>query len=285
MSQKIQIEILNKVATPISTVPIVCGNADYEVEFVFDAEWEEHDVKTATFLVNGKTLLEVFSGNVCRVPVMQNTLMVEVGVFAGTIDDGTLSTSTPALVECRRSVTDGAELDIPPEDDVYNEMVKLCEEAVKTSKDVERRANEGEFNGENGKDGKPGDRGEEGKPGKDGESGLPTIVSSTAASWAGILIPYSEMKFSEPMEYLSIYGFEPNTKNPGNDMWSIVFTATDSMEFWYPVLVEWSIAEPVITKGYTYYISFIPLIDDGVDEEGYFKGKVLGVWVAKELTA
>lgn len=159
MSQKIQIEILNKVATPISTVPIVCGNADYEVEFVFDAEWEEHDVKTATFLVNGKTLLEVFSGNVCRVPVMQNTLMVEVGVFAGTIDDGTLSTSTPALVECRRSVTDGADLDIPPKDDVYSEMVKLCEEAVKTAEDVERRANEGEFDGKDGKDGKTPEKG------------------------------------------------------------------------------------------------------------------------------
>jgi hypothetical protein len=162
MSQKIQIEILNKVATPISTVPIVCGNADYEVEFVFDAEWEEHDIKTATFLVNGKTLLEVFSGNVCRVPVMQNTLMVEVGVFAGTIDDGTLSTSTPALVECRRSVTDWVDLDIPPEDNVYNEIVKLCGEAVETAKDVERRANEGEFDGKDGEVGKDGKTPEKG---------------------------------------------------------------------------------------------------------------------------
>lgn len=152
MSQKIQIEILNKVATPISTVPIVCGNADYEVEFIFDVEWEEHYVKTATFLVNGKTLLEVFSGNVCRVPVMQNTLMVEVGVFAGTIDDGTLSTSTPALVECRRSVTDGVELGIPPEDDVYTQIVALCNEAVRTAKGVEERADNGDFNGEPGDD-------------------------------------------------------------------------------------------------------------------------------------
>ena len=125
----------------------------------------------------------------------------------------------------------------------------------------------------------------QGPQGKDGESGLPTIIQSTAASWSGVLMPYSEMKFSEPMEYLSIYGFTPNAKNPGNDMWSIVFTAADSMEFWYLNSIEWSIAEPVITKGYTYYMSFIPLRDDGVDGDGCFVGKILGVWVAKELTA
>jgi hypothetical protein len=142
MSQIIKIQIQNKVATPISTVPIVCGNADYKIEFEFDEEWEKYEVKTGTFLVRDKTIKQVFTGNVCDVPVLQNTLLVEVGVFAGTIDDGTLSTSTPALVGCRRSVTDWVEEGEPPEDDVYNQIVGLCDEAVKTAKKTEEKTDE-----------------------------------------------------------------------------------------------------------------------------------------------
>lgn len=123
MKHRLTIQIANKVATCTSNIPIVCGNSDYEIEFIFDAEWEKHDVKTALFVVDGKAVPQVFSGTVCPVPVIRNTLIASVGVFAGTVDDGSLRTSTPALVECEFSVTDIAKEDMTPSDTMY-ELVK-----------------------------------------------------------------------------------------------------------------------------------------------------------------
>lgn len=153
MSQRITIQITDKIATCLTETPVVCGNCDYVIDFKFDKEWDNHDVKTATFVVNGKRTEKVFTGTVCEMPMFQNTLVAWVGVFAGTVDDGTLATSTPALVHCRPCATDGDNLPAPPADDVYNQIVGLCENAVDTAKEVERRANEGEFDGEKGEDG------------------------------------------------------------------------------------------------------------------------------------
>lgn len=157
MSQKMKIviEIVDKVATCLTKKPMVCGNSSYVVDFVFDEEWDKHDVKTAVFKVNGECIKKVFSGNECNIPVMQNTLVATIGVFAGTIDDGTLSTSTPALVKCKPCATDGDSAPPPPQDDVYNQIVDLCNEAVSTAKSVEERANNGEFEGEKGDKGDP----------------------------------------------------------------------------------------------------------------------------------
>lgn len=155
MSQKMKIviEIVDKVATCLTKKPMVCGNSNYVVDFVFDEEWDKHDVKTAVFKVNGECIKKVFSGTECNIPVMQNALVATIGVFAGTIDDGTLSTSTPALVKCKPCATDGDSTPPSPQDDVYNQIVELCNEAVSTAKSVEDRANNGEFDGEKGNDG------------------------------------------------------------------------------------------------------------------------------------
>jgi hypothetical protein len=122
------IQIKNKIASWVSGEPIVCGNGDYEVEFLFDAEWDAHDIKTAIFNVNGDVIPKAFTGTICKVPIIWNTLMVSVGVFAGEIDDGTLSTSTPALVECLRCATDGGNLVDPPKNDVYMDIVQMVED-------------------------------------------------------------------------------------------------------------------------------------------------------------
>lgn len=145
--QRLTVTIQNKIASYENDLAIVCGNCDYEVEFIFDAEWENHDVKTAMFVVNGKAIPQVFRGNVCQVPVIKNTRLVEVGVFAGTIDDGTLSTSTPALIGCEKGVTDYSDTIPAPEDDVYTEIVGLCEHAVQVAEDVEKKINSPEFGG------------------------------------------------------------------------------------------------------------------------------------------
>lgn len=143
MSQRITIEIKDKIATCLTELPVVCGNSDYVVDFVFDEEWNAHDVKTAIFVVNGKATYQVFAGTACPVPVIQNTLIAWVGVFAGTVNDGTLSTSTPALVKCIPCITDGDNVPLPPPDDVYNQIIDLI--------------NSGILKGEQGEQGEKGD--------------------------------------------------------------------------------------------------------------------------------
>ena len=130
MSQRITIEIKNKIATCLTELPIVCGNSDYLIDFVFDEEWAEHDVKTAVFVANGKSTEQVFNGTVCPVPVFSNTLIAWVGVFVGTINDGTLSTSTPALVKCIPCITDGDKVPMAPPDDVYNQIIALINKYI-----------------------------------------------------------------------------------------------------------------------------------------------------------
>ena len=163
MSQRITIEIKDKIATCLSELPVVCGNSDYVVDFVFDEEWDIHDVKTAIFVVNGKSIPQVFAGTACPVPVIQNTLIAWVGVFAGTIDDGTLSTTTPALVKCIPCITDGENVPPPPADDVYNQIIGLIEAGM-------LRGEQGD-KGDTGPQGEKGDQGPQGAKGDKGDTG------------------------------------------------------------------------------------------------------------------
>ena len=78
---------------------LVCGNSDYEIIFQFDKEWAEHEEKTARFIWNNAYYDVTFTGERCPVPVITSASRVEVGVYAGT-----LRTSTPALIRCRRSI-------------------------------------------------------------------------------------------------------------------------------------------------------------------------------------
>ena len=161
MSQRITIEIKDKIATCLTALPVVCGNADYEVDFVFDEEWNAHHIKTALFVVDGRVASQVFDGNICPMPVIQNTLLVWVGVFAGTVNDGTLATSTPALVKCIPCITDGDKIPLPPPEEVeevYNRIIALIEQ--------------GTLKGEKGD---KGDQGEQGPQGEQGDTGAKII--------------------------------------------------------------------------------------------------------------
>lgn len=133
MSQRIQIQILDKIATCLTELPVVCGNSDYEVEFAFDKEWEEHLVKTARFKVNGEYTDVVFEGNVCPMPIISNAKVVWVGVFAGNLE-----TSTPAIVHCKSSILDGDDIPAPPKEDVYNQIIMLLNKALEENTGVTR---------------------------------------------------------------------------------------------------------------------------------------------------
>lgn len=96
----LRIAVNNKIATYTARDgQIVCGNSDYSLKFTFDSEWDEYTTKTARFVYNGKHLDVDFTGDECIVPVIINTDMVEVGVFAGN-----LSTTTAARIPCEHSI-------------------------------------------------------------------------------------------------------------------------------------------------------------------------------------
>ena len=78
---------------------IVCGNANYQIEFHFDAEWSAYETKTARFIWNGKNKDVEFNGSVCPVPIVANTTTLEVGVFVEN-----LSTTTSAIIPCNKSI-------------------------------------------------------------------------------------------------------------------------------------------------------------------------------------
>ena len=178
MAQRITIQIINKIATCLTELPIVCGNSDYVVDFQFDEEWNNHSLKTARFKVNGAYTDVVFEGDVCKMPIISNAKVCWVGVFAGD-----LSTTTPAIVHCKTSILDGEDIPAPPRDDVYTQILTLCEDAVETAKSVENRANNGEFDGADGKDGKDGQNGVNGNDGTNGVTFTPHVSADGTLSW------------------------------------------------------------------------------------------------------
>lgn len=118
----IEIHVKNKIAKSPKE-RIVCGNSDYFIKFVFDDEWSEHDTKTARFIYNHKYEDVVFSGDTCPAPIISGATACAVGVFAGD-----LHTTTPALIECKKSILcdDGVPADPLP--DVYAQLLEKYDE-------------------------------------------------------------------------------------------------------------------------------------------------------------
>lgn len=99
---------------------IVCGNSDYQIAFDFDEEWNAYNAKTARFIWNNQYVDVVFQGTVCQVPVMTDTILCAVGVFAGD-----LYTTTPAWITCDKSILCGGGVPAEPTPDVYTQIMAL----------------------------------------------------------------------------------------------------------------------------------------------------------------
>lgn len=96
----LHIKVIDKIATyQQRDGDIVCGNNDYQIEFSFDEEWNEHTERTARFIFAGGQEDVVFTGSICPVPKLLHTDYCTVGVYVSE----TLST-TPVTISCRRSV-------------------------------------------------------------------------------------------------------------------------------------------------------------------------------------
>lgn len=117
--------VQNKIAAPDETAPvIVCGNNGYVIDFIFDSEWDEYEIKNAVFNFkrNGKkkTIEVVFTGTQCNVPILSGIDEVEIGVYAGE-----LQTTTPAKFACRKSaLCDVSKIEDVPKD-VYSQLLEL----------------------------------------------------------------------------------------------------------------------------------------------------------------
>lgn len=132
---KIEIKVENKRPIVSGSPVIICGNNDYTIGFIFDEEWSEYEVKTARFSYtrNGESLYEdkVFTGTECEIPVLYDIFEVRIGVYAGDI-----RTTTPAYIPCEKSITCSGGTHEEPDEDVYNQILDLCNEAVSTSRKI-----------------------------------------------------------------------------------------------------------------------------------------------------
>lgn len=139
------IAVKNKIANKTDDSFYICGNSDFRVVFDFDDEWGEYDVKTARFSYNDSYTDIVFSGDVCDVPIISDTFCFNVGVFAGN-----LHTTTAARVPCRKSILCGGGAPEPPTEDVYSQIIGLCNDTKSIAESVRDDADEGKFNGKDG---------------------------------------------------------------------------------------------------------------------------------------
>ena len=115
----IKISVNNKIATIEDNVLIINGNSDYVIKFDFDAEWDAYQTKTARFVTARGYTDVVFSGDEVALPVITDAISVRVGVYAGN-----LHTTTPAVIFCRRCITDGSGSPADPAPDVYAQIME-----------------------------------------------------------------------------------------------------------------------------------------------------------------
>lgn len=156
--KNLHISVNNKVATYQQRDGfIVCGNSDYQIVFTFDSEWSGGGVKTARFIWGGQYVDVVFTDDVCPVPIISNTTTLTVGVYAGS-----LSTTTPAKIDCKRSILCERGVPSEPTPDVYTQLIELMENNLVAGPP-----------GETGPQGEPGKQGEQGPQGPQGEQGEP----------------------------------------------------------------------------------------------------------------
>ena len=125
----IHINVKNRVATANGDSHIINGNSDYNIEFDFDAEWSDLNNKIGIFAYPDAAAHKwayqtvLFSGNTCTVPILRDILCVYVGVTAGNV-----RVTTPAMVQCRLSISDYADTEEPPSADIWGQILAKLDE-------------------------------------------------------------------------------------------------------------------------------------------------------------
>ena len=179
----INITVKGKVASS-DTKAIVNGNSDYAVNWVLDGEWSDFDTKTMRVRHYDGTVIDcIFTGCSCSLPIITETCMIEIGLFAGD-----LITSTPAVINCIRCIRDDEGPVQDPTPSIYDQLLAKLNELGSGSA---MRVDGGyvQYSTDNGKTwvnliaeadlkGDPGTPGTPGTPGKDGHSPVVTATKS-----------------------------------------------------------------------------------------------------------
>ena len=63
--------------------PIVCGNSNYYLRFIFSDAWKKANKKAAIFVVDAQKQVVDFDGDECRVPILPNGAFVFVSLVSG----------------------------------------------------------------------------------------------------------------------------------------------------------------------------------------------------------
>jgi len=121
----LNVNVRNKIAKGDGQI-VVCDNSDYIVNFDFDSEWDEFNVKTMRLVFsNGEYNEVVFTGNQCDLPVIQSRNGFSIGVYAGNIH-----TTVSAWFDCAKSIlTDGTQHG-EPTPDVYAQIIEMIESGM-----------------------------------------------------------------------------------------------------------------------------------------------------------
>ena len=137
---------------------IADNNGYYRASFEFDEGW--HGVaKTARFICNDNhydSLIEY--DNTCLIPceVLQGPCMLNICVYAGEYGESLLTDTVCVRVTVSIITDSNYLLPYDPDPNIYTHIVNIAADALKVAQSIEQRANSGEFNGKDGKDGKCG---------------------------------------------------------------------------------------------------------------------------------
>lgn len=133
----IGITVAERIArTDVRDVWAVCGNSDYTITWTLDEEWGAAHIRTAVFAWRDRytnhSVPVIFEGTSCPMPAIPDALVVAVGLWASLpagSEEHILRTSSPAMIEMRRSST--ADTDAPViTQDVYDELIAAVNAAL-----------------------------------------------------------------------------------------------------------------------------------------------------------
>ena len=127
MANEFKVRIENRIATADAGAKIICGNSGYNVELMFDAEWDNYLLKTVRFewldTLSGQKrhIDKQYTGGLLAIPTeaTQDCYELMIGAYAGN-----LISSTAARVPCERCCTDGSTFHGDAESpDVYADLL------------------------------------------------------------------------------------------------------------------------------------------------------------------
>lgn len=175
-----RIDVLFKVEgqhiTSAGDATITSGSRNYyHAIFEFDAVWLGLNPK-AVFSVGKKTYVMplINSDGKYESVIPWEVIAKDTGFCVGVFGGDSLRSDLTFVAVTRGVQVDG-EMSQPPTPDWYDSIERLTDEAVNTAKEVQQKADNGEFDGKPGKDGADGKDGKDGANGKDGKDGYTPI--------------------------------------------------------------------------------------------------------------